>query len=123
MANRISLVMFDKRKATWLKIALFTSILGVNLTVCSLWVPAQRSTAQPDQIRLNHIFETVEKTFFLVLDLALNIFFLFLVHHHLIAGGLNKYWRLFKWNIGMVCLSTAMDALVLGLLRAQHSYL
>lgn len=123
MANRISLVMFDKRKVLWLKLGLFISILGINLAVCSIWVPAQLSTAQPSQKRLNHIFETAEKTFFLIVDLGLNIYFLFLVHYHLIAGGLIKYWRLFKLNIAMVCLSTAMDALVLGLLEMPNSYL
>jgi hypothetical protein len=69
------------------------------------------------------IFEKCEKTFFLIIDLALNMYFLYLVRYRLIADGLNKYWRLFNFNAGMVFISTSMDVLLLGFLSLPDPYL
>lgn len=80
-------------------------------------------SATPSQVNLNHAFEKGEKSFFLLVDLGLNVYFLYLVRFRLIADGLSKYWRLFNFNVGMVVISTSMDILLLGFLSLPNTYL
>jgi hypothetical protein len=123
IANRLSLIMTSKRRAAKLKWALFLSIAGINIAVCYIWTTAQMPSATPYQIHVNHMFEKAEKTFFLVIDLSLNLYFLYLVRFRLIADGLGKYWMLFNFNAGIVVISTSMDALLLGFLSLPDPYL
>lgn len=115
--------MVSRRKALYLKVGLFVAILGVNIAVGFIWVPAHFPSASTDKVHLNEVFEKAEKSFFLVIDLALNLYFLYLVRFRLIADGLSKYWRLFNMNVGAVILSTSMDILLLGFLSLPSPYL
>jgi hypothetical protein len=115
--------MTSKRRARNLKWLLFIAIGCINISVCYVWTTAQMPSATPYQIMLNHMYEKAEKSFFLVIDLALNLYFLYLVRFQLIADGLSKYWKLFNFNAGIVVLSTSMDALLLGFLSLPDPYL
>ncbi|EMD93177.1 hypothetical protein COCC4DRAFT_151123 [Bipolaris maydis ATCC 48331] len=121
IANRVSLIMVDKKKARLLKWGLFIIIGLVNISVGCIWIPSQMKVS-PTIIAINHVWEPVEKSFFLVVDLALNVYFLYLVRYRLIANGLTKYMRLFRFNTAIVGVSTSMDALLLGLLRLPDGY-
>ncbi|KAF4460977.1 hypothetical protein FALBO_12231 [Fusarium albosuccineum] len=123
IANRVSLIMTNRRRATHLKRSLFLSIAIINVAVCYIWVTAHLEGATPGEVKLNIIFEKFEKSFFLVIDLALNLYFLYLVRFRLIADGLAKYWQLFNFNAGMVVISTSMDILLLGFLSLPDPYL
>ncbi|KAH6976761.1 hypothetical protein EDB80DRAFT_593945 [Ilyonectria destructans] len=123
IANRIALIMTNNRRARKLKWGLAIPIGCINIAVCYIWTTAQMPSATPYQITLNHMFEKVEKSFFLVVDLGLNLYFLYLVRFRLIADGLSKYWRLFNFNVGMVFISTSMDILLLGFLSLPDPYL
>lgn len=123
IANRVSLIMVNKTRAKQLKWALVIAIGCINIAVCYIWTVAQLPSATPYQVMLNHMFERAEKAFFLVIDLALNLYFLYLVRFRLIADGLNKYWRLFNFNAGMVAVSTSMDVFLLGFLSLPDPYL
>lgn len=122
IANRVSIIMVNRHKAKWLRLGLFVSILAVNIVVYVIWITAHMPNATPAQQERNAIFEKAEKTFFLVVDLGLNILFLYLVRFRLIAGGLSKYWRLLKMNAVLVVVSTAMDAALLGMLSLPDPY-
>ncbi|OAR02998.1 hypothetical protein LLEC1_03838, partial [Akanthomyces lecanii] len=122
IANRVSIIMVNRHKAKWLRLGLFLSILAVNIVVYVVWIPAHMPNATGAQRKRNEIFEKAEKTFFLVVDLGLNLLFLYLVRFRLIAGGLSKYWRLLKMNAALVVISTAMDAALLGMLSLPNSY-
>ncbi|KAH7353183.1 hypothetical protein BKA66DRAFT_516250 [Pyrenochaeta sp. MPI-SDFR-AT-0127] len=121
IANRVSLIMVDKKKARSLKWVLFLLISAVNVSVYCIWIPAHMGTS-PVFITLNLIWERVEKTFFLIVDLGLNLYFLYLVRYRLIANGLTKYMPLFKFNVVIVFISTSMDILLLGLLSLPDGY-
>lgn len=123
VANRVSLIMVERRRATQLKWGLFAAIACVNIAVACIWIPAQLPGATSFQIKLNYTFEYAEKTIFLVVDLGLNLLFLYLVRFELIANGLSKYWRLYNFNAGIVVLSTSMDAMLLGFLGLPDPYL
>jgi hypothetical protein len=73
-------------------------------------------------IALNNIWERLEKSFFLVIDCGLNLYFLYLVRYRLIADGLAKYWRLFHFNAAILLVSTSMDILLLGMLSLPNPY-
>ncbi len=122
IANRVSLIMVSRKRATWMRWGLFALILGVNVGVFIIWIPAYLPGATPRQKNLNNLFEKIEKSFFLVVDLGLNGFFLYLVRFRLIAGGLPKYWALFKMNAVLIVVSTAMDAALLGTLSLPDPY-
>ncbi|KAL3471579.1 hypothetical protein BJX99DRAFT_263078 [Aspergillus californicus] len=122
IANRIALIMVSRRRSMRLRWILFGVILVVNIAVAFIWIPGHLPDASDAQVRLNYIFENFEKSFFLIIDLALNLYFLYLVRYRLIADGLNKYWTLYKFNIGFVAISTAMDALLLGLLSLPNQF-
>ncbi|OAR01135.1 hypothetical protein LLEC1_06340, partial [Akanthomyces lecanii] len=40
IANRVSLIMVSRKRAAWLRWALFALILGVNVGVFVVWIPA-----------------------------------------------------------------------------------
>ncbi|KAK1752021.1 hypothetical protein QBC47DRAFT_63934 [Echria macrotheca] len=123
IANRVSLIMSERRLATKLKCGLFLATACINIAVACIWIPAQLPSATAFQIKLNHAFEYAEKSFFLIVDLSLNLLFLYLVRFQLIANGLSKYWQLYHFNAGIVVISTSMDALLLGFLSLPDPYL
>ncbi|KAK2606335.1 hypothetical protein QQS21_003266 [Conoideocrella luteorostrata] len=122
IANRISLLMHSHRRILRLKLGLAASIGVINIAVYVFWLRAYGPNATPADVALNITFEHVDKSFFLVLDLGLNILFLYLVHFRLIALGLTKYWTLFRINAGLTLISSVMDACLLGMLRLSNPY-
>jgi hypothetical protein len=78
--------------------------------------------ASPAKVLLNNIWERIEKSFFLLIDFGLNLCFLYLLRYRLIADGLTKYWRLFKFNAAIVVVSLSMDVLLLGMLSLPNPY-
>ena len=123
VANRVSLIMVEPRKAMKMKWALFLVVLSINIAVAVIWISAQMPGVSPFKVILNIMFEKAEKAFFLVLDLGLNLYFLYLVRYRLIQDGLSKYWTLFHFNVAMVVLSTSMDCLLLGFLSLTDPYM
>uniref|UniRef100_A0A0B7KKD3 Uncharacterized protein n=1 Tax=Bionectria ochroleuca TaxID=29856 RepID=A0A0B7KKD3_BIOOC len=123
IANRVALIMTNRRRARYLKWGLIIIIGPINVAVGYIWTIAHLDGATPTQKHVNMVFEKAVKSFFLVIDLALNLYFLYLVRYHLIANGLDKYWRLFNFNVSMVFISTSMDILLLGFLSLPDPYL
>jgi hypothetical protein len=121
IANRVGLILVDRRKTRLLKWSLFFAIALVNISVYCIWIPAQLGVNQT-YVHLNHIWERVEKSIFLCVDLGLNLYFLYLVRSHLISQGLTRYWRLFNFNACIVVLSVTMDLLLLGLLSLPNPF-
>ena len=113
--------MVDRRKAKMLKWGLFIGILLIDISVYCIFTPAHMNV-NPTFVRLNKIWERVEKTLFLIIDLGLNVYFLHLVRSRLIANGLTKYNVLFRFNACMVFVSVIMDALLLGMLSLPNQY-
>lgn len=113
--------MINRKKARLIKIVLLVVIGLVNISVYCIWIPAHMNVGQ-HWVKLNHIWERVEKSIFLVVDFGLNAYFLYLVRSQLISKGMTKYWRLYHFNAGIVVLSVLMDLLLLGLLSLPNPY-
>ncbi|EGX95189.1 hypothetical protein CCM_03461 [Cordyceps militaris CM01] len=122
IANRLSIIMTNRRKANWLRIGLFLAILPLNIMVYFIWISAHLPNATEERKRLNQACERMEKSVFLVLDLVLNLMFLHLVRSRLISGGLTKYWRLFNMNVFLIGISTTLDAALLGMISLPDPY-
>jgi hypothetical protein len=106
--NRIRLLMVVKKNATRLKWAVFFILALINISVFVIWIPA-RLQISPRWIHINNIWDRCEKGIFLLIDLCLNLYFIYLVRNGLIANGLTKYIPLFRFNLAMIGVSMAMD--------------
>ena len=93
------------RRLRW-SVAVFISL--INVTVFCIWIPARLEISQR-YIDINQVWDRIEKVLFAIVDLGLNLYFLYIVKSQLIACGLDKYKLLFNFNIGMVVISIAMD--------------
>ena len=119
IVNRLSLLLFDERRKFWIKWGAFAYICLLNLSVFIIWTPAQLQY-QPWH-NINVVWDRVEKCLFLIIDLGLNIYFVYLVKTRLISGGLSKYWPLYRFNVCMVVISVSMDIMIIGMMSMHNS--
>jgi len=82
--NRIALIMYDGRKVIRLKWAVALILGMVNVSVFIVWMPA-RLQISPAWIHFNEIWDRVEKGIFALIDLGLNLYFIYLVRSELVA--------------------------------------
>ncbi|KAB5572768.1 hypothetical protein GE09DRAFT_683866 [Coniochaeta sp. 2T2.1] len=117
--NRVSLIMFNPRRVSMLKwgVAIFIGV--INISVFCTWIPAHLH-ASPEIMRANLIWDRTEKCIFLVLELCLNGYFMWLIRSELVSNGLTKYNVLFKFNVAMVLLSVALDAVIIGVMSLPN---
>ncbi|KAJ4137865.1 hypothetical protein NW754_001509 [Fusarium falciforme] len=80
-----------------------------------VWIP-NRLQISETWIRIDAIWDRIEKVIFLLVDASLNIYFIYLVRTRLISNGLTKYNTLFAVNITMVIISISMDVVLIGLM-------
>ncbi|KAH8676202.1 hypothetical protein BX600DRAFT_196956 [Xylariales sp. PMI_506] len=111
--NRVSLIMFDKALARKLKIVVFVVVLLINISVFCIWIPARLQISQA-YIRINEVWDRMEKGIFAVVDASLNLFFMYTVKTKLVAAGMENYRTLFRFNSVMVVISLTLDILLIG---------
>lgn len=108
IANRISLLMYDPRAARRLRLGVGLTLAVINISVFCVWLPA-RLQINETWIQANNIWDRCEKGIFLLIDLGLNLYFVYLVQSRLVKGGLEKYRVLFHFNCAMLLVSISMD--------------
>ncbi|KAI1264776.1 hypothetical protein F5Y18DRAFT_390058 [Xylariaceae sp. FL1019] len=121
LVNRIGLINPNKRTVKKMRWATFAAILVLNISVYAIWIPA-RLQISPLWIHINEVWDRTEKVFFLFIDAGLNIYFAYLVRTRLIANGLLKYNRLFRWNVVMILFSISLDVLLIGVFSLGHGF-
>lgn len=114
ICNRIAMIEMNRRRAKWLKWAVFFTILCINISVFCIWVPARMQVSE-GYMHLNDIWDRIEKVLYLFIDLALNIYFVRTVKKKLVNNGLRKYDKLVKFNIRIIFISLAMDVSTLNI--------
>ncbi|KAI1343252.1 hypothetical protein F5Y15DRAFT_228836 [Xylariaceae sp. FL0016] len=119
IVNRVSLLMAIKSTTEKLKWILFAIILGINISVFCIWIPARLNISDTWE-RINNIWDRTEKCIFLVIDASLNAHFVYLVRTRLIANGLTKYKRLFRFNVVMIFFSVSLDIVLVGLMSLPN---
>lgn len=108
MINRVRLLMDGQRKANYLKWGVAILVGLINISVFIIWIPAQLQISQ-GWITANKYWDRTEKCLFAVIDISLNVYFMYLVRSKLIANGLKKYEKLFWFNLTMVVISLSLD--------------
>ncbi|UKZ77002.1 hypothetical protein TrVFT333_004718 [Trichoderma virens FT-333] len=98
-----------------LKWGVFLVLLLVNISVMVIWTPAHLQLS-PRWVHINEIWDRAEKVIFLIIDLSLNIRFMYLVRSRLIKSGLSKYVPLYRLNLVLVCFSMCLDVSLIGLM-------
>lgn len=106
--NRIALLAVSQTTVRRIKWGTFAILAVINISVFCIWIPA-RLQINKTYIHINDIWDRVEKGIFAVIDLALNLYFVYLVRSSLISYGLTKYVALYRFNLVMVVISISMD--------------
>ncbi|KAK0661627.1 hypothetical protein QBC41DRAFT_350630 [Cercophora samala] len=115
LCNRLSLLLFNPYHARRLKITAGLAIGLINISVFCIWLPARLQISETF-IRLNNIWDRVEKALFLIIDGCLNVYFMHMVRTKLIANGLKKYEMVYKFNLSMMVVSLLLDVLIIALM-------
>uniref|UniRef100_A0A0B7K1W7 Integral membrane protein n=1 Tax=Bionectria ochroleuca TaxID=29856 RepID=A0A0B7K1W7_BIOOC len=106
--NRIGLIALNKVFIHRLKWAVFIIVLIINIAVACIWIPSRLQISET-YITINNYWDRAEKAVLAVIDLCLNVYFVYLVRSSLIAYGLTKYVRLYRFNLFMIAVSLSMD--------------
>ncbi|EOD45720.1 hypothetical protein UCRNP2_7558 [Neofusicoccum parvum UCRNP2] len=112
IVNRVGLLLPDKRFVRNMKWTVVVYVGIINVSVFCIWLPAQLQRSET-YVRVNHVWDRVTKALFLLVDAALNWYFLYMVHRDLIANGLHKYTKLFWTNATMAIISVFMDVAII----------
>ncbi|KAF4449002.1 glutathione s-transferase [Fusarium austroafricanum] len=111
--NRISLLLGNKTNINRVKWTVAVIATLINISGFCIWIPA-RLQISPLYEHINIVWDRTEKGIFLIVDLALNLYFIHLVRSRLIACGLTKYIKLFHFNVAMVVISVSLDCVLMG---------
>ncbi|KAJ4353007.1 hypothetical protein N0V95_003725 [Ascochyta clinopodiicola] len=71
---------------------------------------------------INEYWDRIEKFLYLIVDAALNWYFLKTVKANLISNGLTKYNRLVRFNQRIVVVSLLMDVMIIGAMSIPNSF-
>ncbi|RYP78858.1 hypothetical protein DL771_000243 [Monosporascus sp. 5C6A] len=120
--NRVWLLMSNKSRWNRVKWGV-ASVMGViNISVYCIWIPA-RLQISPTYIHVNEIWDRVEKVIFCFIDASLNLYFIYLVRSRLIAGGLDKYTSLYRFNLAMIGVSMSLDVILIGVMSLGNGFI
>lgn len=121
IVNRISILFTVKEKAVHLKIAVAVLITLINISVYCIWIPARLQISER-YVHLNDVWDRCEKSIYLLVDAMLNFYFMKTVYSKLVGNGLQKYKTLIKFNAVLVVFSLSMDALIIGMMSLNNSF-
>lgn len=76
--NRCSILLPDKRAARRLKFYVALLITAINISVYCIWVPARLQISER-YIHINEFWDRTEKVIYLLVDAALNLYFIIIV--------------------------------------------
>ncbi|KAL5317374.1 hypothetical protein ACEPPN_014469 [Leptodophora sp. 'Broadleaf-Isolate-01'] len=119
--NRVAILLTDQRKALRIKIGVAVLITAINISVYCIWIPARLQVSER-YIHINDVWDRCEKCIYLVVDGALNYYFIRIVKNRLVRQGLVKYDRLVRFNQFIVFLSLSMDCLIIGMMSLNNGF-
>lgn len=119
--NRCSILLPDKRAARRLKFYVALFITAINVSVYCIWVPARLQISER-YIHINEFWDRTEKVIYLLVDAALNLYFIIIVKRNLVANGLKKYKRLTNFNIFIIIFSLSMDVLIISMMSLKNTF-
>jgi hypothetical protein len=93
----------------------------INISVFFIWIPARLQISHKYHV-INEYWDRMEKGLYLVIDAALNWYFLKTVKANLISNGLTKYNKLVRFNQRIVVISLLMDVMIIGAMSIPNSF-
>jgi hypothetical protein len=73
-------------------------------------------------MHVNEIWDRIEKVIYLIIDAALNWYFLKTVKTNLVNNGLEKYNKLLRFNQRIIVLSLLMDVMIIAAMSIPNSF-
>lgn len=119
--NRCAILLPDKRFARNLKISIAVAITLINISVYNIWIPARLQISE-EYIFINEWWDRCEKAIYLLIDAALNLYFINIVQRNLVQNGLQKYRRLVQWNKFIIAFSLGMDVLIISMMSMKNTF-
>ncbi|KAJ4300845.1 hypothetical protein N0V90_002933 [Kalmusia sp. IMI 367209] len=120
--NRIRLIVPDRQRSRMIMIATAGIVTAINISVYNIWIPA-RLQVNHTYILVNNIWDRIEKVIYLIIDAALNWYFLKVVKANLINNGLQKYNKLLRFNQKIIILSLLMDVMIIAAMSIPNSFI
>ncbi|KAJ4345398.1 uncharacterized protein N0V89_011528 [Didymosphaeria variabile] len=120
--NRIRLIVPDRYRSRMIMIATAGIVTAINISVFNIWVPA-RLQVNHTYILVNEIWDRIEKVIYLLIDAALNWYFLKVVKANLINNGLQKYNKLLRFNQKIIVVSLLMDVMIIAAMSIPNSFI
>ncbi|KAF4989775.1 hypothetical protein FDECE_14599 [Fusarium decemcellulare] len=121
IVNRCSILLTDKKRAYRLKVGVAILITAVNISVYNIWIPARLQISER-YIWINEWWDRCEKVIYLIVDGALNFYFIHIVRTNLIVHGLTKYRRLTHFNMFIIGFSLSMDVLIITMMSLKNTF-
>ncbi|KLU82631.1 hypothetical protein MAPG_01702 [Magnaporthiopsis poae ATCC 64411] len=84
------------------------ALMAICISVFTVWIPAHLQISA-EFVIFNNVWDRIEKALILILDVGLNIYFLWLVKSTLIDYELTKYTILLRFNLAAIFLSVSLD--------------
>ncbi|ETS81416.1 hypothetical protein PFICI_06418 [Pestalotiopsis fici W106-1] len=119
--NRCAILVHDPAVVWRLKVGVAILITAVNVSVYLIWIPARLQISER-YIWINDRWDRCEKVIYLLVDAALNIYFITIVSKNLVHNGLDKYKRLARFNLFIIGFSLSMDVLIIGMMSLQNTF-
>ena len=109
--NRIALIAEHRSTVRKIKWGTFVVISMINIAVFCIWIPSH--TVPPVSntfVQINEVWDKISKVLILIVDAALNWYFLRIVKIRLVDQvGLTKYKPLVAFNAKLMVVSIAME--------------
>ncbi|MCQ8811579.1 hypothetical protein NQU36_26640, partial [Escherichia coli] len=87
----------------------------------TIWVPARLQISE-NYIWINERWDRCEKVIYLLVDGALNFYFIHIVRSNLVSAGLLKYKTLIYFNMSIIGISLGMDVLIISMMSLQNTF-
>ncbi|WDK21616.1 hypothetical protein CGRA01v4_12906 [Colletotrichum graminicola] len=119
--NRCAILLDNPKHSLRLKVGVAVLITAVNISVYNIWIPARLQTSDR-YIKINDWWDRCEKIIYLIVDGALNIYFVRIVQKNLVTHGLTKYKRLTRFNMFIIGFSLSMDVLIIAMMSLKNTF-
>ncbi|KAI4650834.1 hypothetical protein J4E93_003191 [Alternaria ventricosa] len=113
IVNRIRVIDVNRMHGDRIFIAVTVYITIVIISGFIIWIPARMQISHYWEF-ISAAWDRTEKCLFLIIDLALNWYFLRMVKNNLIRNGLTKYNKIVQFNQRIIVLSILMDVMLIA---------
>ncbi|TDZ14275.1 hypothetical protein Cob_v012834 [Colletotrichum orbiculare MAFF 240422] len=119
--NRCAILLTNRKVAWRLKVGVAVLITAINISVYNIWIPARLQISE-HYIEVNDWWDRCEKVIYLIVDGALNVYFVRIVQKNLVMHGLTKYKRLVRFNMFIIAFSLSMDVLIIAMMSLNNTF-